>query len=106
DEVITTALSWTSSATAIIHHNAIPIFVDVNWNDMLIDPRKVEAAITPRTKAILIVHYWGLSCDMDAILAIARKHNLKVIEDACQAHGAIFKGKKVGTMGDAGAFSL
>jgi perosamine synthetase len=106
DEVITTALSWTSSATAIIHHNAIPIFVDVNWDDMLIDPRKVEAAITPRTKAILIVHYWGLACDMDAIMAVARKHNLKVIEDACQAHGATFKGKKVGTIGDAGAFSL
>ncbi len=106
DEVVTTCLSWTSSATCIIHHNAIPIFVDVNWDDMLIDPAQVEAAITSRTKAILVVHYWGVACDMDAICAIARKHNLKVIEDACQAHGATFRGRKVGTMGDCAAFSL
>lgn len=106
DEVITTALSWTSSATAIIHHNAIPVFVDVNWDDMLIDPAKIEAAITPHTKAVLIVHYWGLACDMDAIMAIAHRHGLKVIEDACQAHGATYKGRKVGSIGDAGAFSL
>ncbi len=70
------------------------------------DPAKIEAAITPSTKAILVVHYWGVACDMDAIMAIARKHNLKVIEDACQAHGATCNGKKVGTMGDAAAFSL
>lgn len=106
DEVITTALSWTSSATCIIHHNAIPVFVDVNWEDMLLDPAKVEAAITPRTKAILVVHYFGVACDMDPILDIAKRHNLKVIEDACQAHGATDKGRRVGTMGDAGAFSF
>lgn len=106
DEVITPAMSWTSSATCILHHNAIPVFVDVNWDDMVIDPKKIEAAISPSTKAILVVHYWGLSCDMDAIMAIAKKHNLKVIEDACQAHGALYKGKKVGTIGDAAAFSL
>ena len=79
DEVITTALSWTSSATCIIHHNAIPIFIDVDWETMLLDPAKIEAAITEKTKAILVVHYWGLACDMDAIMAIARKPNLKVI---------------------------
>lgn len=106
DEVITTALSWTTSATCIIHHCAIPIFVDVEWDAMHLDPRKIEAAITDRTKAILVVHYWGVSCDMDPILAIARKHNLKVIEDACQAHGALYKGRKVGTIGDCGAFSF
>lgn len=106
DEVITTALSWTSSATCIIHHNAIPIFIDVDWETMLLDPAKIEAAITPKTKAILVVHYFGLACDMDPIMAIAKKHNLKVIEDACQAHGALYKGKKVGTIGHAGAFSL
>jgi len=106
DEVITTALSWTSSATCIIHHNAIPIFVDVDWKSMLIDPACIEAAITEKTKAILVVHYFGAACDMDPIMAIAKKHNLKVIEDACQAHGATYKGKKVGTIGDAGAFSL
>ncbi len=106
DEVVTTALSWTSSATCIIHHNAIPVFVDVDWGAMLMDPVCIERAITPYTKAILVVHYWGVACDMDAIMAIARKHNLKVIEDACQAHGATDKGRKVGTIGHAAAFSL
>ena len=106
DEVVTTALSWTSSATCIIHHNAIPIFVDVDWQSMHMDPAKIEAAITSYTRAILVVHYWGVSCDMDAIMDIAKRHNLAVIEDACQAHGALFKGKKVGTIGDVAAFSL
>lgn len=106
DEVITTALSWTTSATCIIHHMAIPIFIDVDWAAMHLDPAKIEAAITDRTKAILVVHYWGVSCDMDAIMAIARKHKLAVIEDACQAHGALYKGRKVGTIGDCGAFSF
>nr|HQI77524.1 aminotransferase class I/II-fold pyridoxal phosphate-dependent enzyme [Candidatus Latescibacterota bacterium] len=106
DEVITTALSWTSSATCIIHHNAIPIFVDVDWRSMHMDPSQIEAAITPYTRAILVVHYWGVACDMDAIMSIARRHNLAVIEDACQAHGATFKGRKVGTIGDVAAFSL
>ena len=106
DEVITTTLSWTSSATCIMHHNAIPVFVDIDWDTQLIDPEKIEAAITPKTRAILPVHYWGLPCDMDAIMKIARKHNLYVIEDACQAHGATYKGKKVGTIGHCAAFSL
>ena len=106
DEVITTALSWTTSATCIIHHMAIPIFVDVDWQTMTIDPEKIEAAISDRTKAILVVHYWGISCDMDAVLKVAKKHNLKVIEDACQAHGASYKGRRVGTIGDCGAFSM
>ena len=102
DEVITTALSWTSSASCIIHHNAIPIFVDVDWDSMHLDPAAIEAAITPKTKGILVVHYWGVSCDMDAILAIAKKHGLAVIEDACQAHGATYTGRKVGALGDGG----
>ncbi|MDA0989591.1 MAG: DegT/DnrJ/EryC1/StrS family aminotransferase [Verrucomicrobia bacterium] len=106
DEVITTALSWTTSATCILHHMAIPIFVDVEWDSMHLDAAKIEAAITDRTKAILVVHYWGVACDMDAIMAIAKKHNLRVIEDACQAHGALYKGRKVGTIGDCGAFSF
>ena len=106
DEVITTALSWTSSATCILHHNAIPIFVDVDWETMLIDPAKVEAAITPKTRGILVVHYWGIVCDMDPILEIARRHNLAVIEDACQAHGSTHNGRKAGTLGDVAAFSL
>ena len=106
DEVITTAMSWTTSATCIIHHMAVPVFVDVDVDSMQIDPARIEAAITDRTKAILAVHYWGIPSDMDAILAIAKKHNLKVIEDACQAHGASYKGRKVGTLGDCGAFSF
>jgi dTDP-4-amino-4,6-dideoxygalactose transaminase len=106
DEVITTTLSWTSTGTCIIHHNAIPVFVDIDWDTMLIDPGKIEAAITPKTKAIIPVHYWGLACDMDAIMKIAKKHNLKVIEDACQGHGTLYKDKKVGTFGDCAAFSL
>lgn len=106
DEVITTTLSWTSSATSILHHNAIPIFVDVDWGTMLIDPARIEAAITPKTKAILPVHYWGTPCDMDAINDIATRHGLAVIEDACQAHGSTYKGKRTGTLGDVAAFSL
>ena len=106
DEVITAAMSWTTSATCIIHHLAVPVFVDVDWDSMTLDPAKIEAAITDRTKAILVVHYWGVACDMDPIMAIAKKHNLKVIEDACQAHGALCKGQKAGAMGDCGAFSF
>ena len=106
DEIITTALSWTTSATCIIHHCAVPIFVDVDWESMQLDPAKIEEAITDRTKAILVVHYWGVACDMDAITAIAEKHGLKVIEDACQAHGTLYKGQKTGTLGDCAAFSF
>jgi dTDP-4-amino-4,6-dideoxygalactose transaminase len=106
DEVIVSAYSWSSSATAVLHANAIPVFVDIDFDTINMDVGKIEAATTPRTKAIVVVHLHGLAVDMDAILAIARKHNLKVIEDACQAHGAVFKGKKVGTFGDCGAFSF
>jgi dTDP-4-amino-4,6-dideoxygalactose transaminase len=106
DEVITTALSWTTSATCILHHMAIPIFVDVDWDAMHMDPARIEDAITERTKAILVVHYWGVACDMEPIKAIARRHGLRVIEDACQAHGALYKGRKVGTIGDCAAFSF
>jgi dTDP-4-amino-4,6-dideoxygalactose transaminase len=106
DEVITPAYSWTSSASCILHHHCIPVFVDVDpvWSDL--DPAKVEAAITPRTKAILAVHLHGAPADLDPILEIARRYGLFVIEDACQAHGTLYKGKKVGTIGDCGAFSL
>ncbi len=106
DEVITTALSWTTTATCILHHMGIPVFVDVDWETMNLDPTRIEAAISERTKAIMVVHYWGVACDMDAIMAIAHKHGLAVIEDACQAHGALYKGRKVGTIGDCGAFSF
>ena len=106
DEVITTSLSWTSSASCILHHNAIPVFVDVEWRTMLIDPNRIESAVTPKTRAILAVHYWGTPCDMDAIKQIADRHGLMIIEDACQAHGSLYRGRKAGTLGHAAAFSL
>jgi dTDP-4-amino-4,6-dideoxygalactose transaminase len=106
DEVITPALSWTSSASCILHHNAVPIFVDVDWDSMHLDPEAIEAAVTDRTRAILVVHYWGVACDMDPILDIARRHDLRVIEDACQAVGATYRGRRTGTLGDVAAFSL
>lgn len=105
DEVITSALSYSSSAACILHHNAIPVFLDCEWNTMHIDPAKIEAAITPKTKAILAVHYLGVSCDMDPILEIAQSHGLAVIEDACQSPGSTYKGQRTGTLGDVAAFS-
>ncbi|MCZ7646457.1 MAG: DegT/DnrJ/EryC1/StrS family aminotransferase [Planctomycetota bacterium] len=106
DEVIVAAYSWSSSATCILHHGAIPVFVDIDFETMNLDPARLEAAVSPRTKAIVAVHLHGLSADMDPILAVARKHGLKVIEDACQAHGALYKGRKVGTLGHCAAFSF
>ncbi len=106
DEVIVPAYSWSSSVTCVLHHNAIPVFVDLDFDTINIDVDKIEEAITPRTKAIIAVHLHGLAVNMDKVLQVARRHNVKVIEDACQAHGATFNGKKVGTMGDCAAFSL
>jgi perosamine synthetase len=106
DQVIVTAYSWSSSATCILHHNCIPVFVDIDYDTMNMAASKLEAAITPKTKAIIAVHLHGLAVDMQAVLKIARRHNLAVIEDACQSHGAIFQGRKVGTWGDCAAFSL
>jgi len=105
DEVLVPAYTWPSSATCCLHHNCIPVFVDIDWATMNIDPAKIEAAITPRTRAIVAVHLHGLAADMEAILAVARRRGLKVIEDGCQSHGATFKGRKVGTFGDCAAFS-
>jgi len=106
DEVIVPAYSWSSSATCVLHHNAIPVFVDIDFATINIDVNKIEKAVTKRTKAIIVVHLHGLSVNMDKVMAIARKHGLKVIEDCCQAHGAEFKGRKVGTFGDCAAFSF
>ena len=106
DEVITSALGSLSSAMAILHHNGIPVFVDVNWATMLIDPSKIEAAITSKTRAIMVQHHWGIPCDMDAIMTVARQNHLMVIEDCTSAHGATFKDRKVGTIGDCAAFSM
>lgn len=106
DEVITPALSFLASATCILHHNAIPVFADIDPRTFNIDPEKIKAKITKKTKAIIVVHLHGLCCDMDKINRIAKEHNLAVIEDAAQAHGAAYKDKKAGTLGGMAAFSL
>ncbi|MCE5321975.1 DegT/DnrJ/EryC1/StrS family aminotransferase [bacterium] len=106
DEVITSAFTFLASASCAIHQNAVPVFVDIDPKTYCMDPAKLEAAITERTKAIIPVHIQGCPADMEPIIAIAKKHNLFVIEDACQAHGATYKGKKTGTIGNVGCFSL
>ena len=105
DEVIVPAYTWPSSATCCLHHNAIPVFVDIAWSTMNIDVTKIEAAITPRTKAIVAVHLHGLMVDMAKVCAVAKRHNLKVIEDCCQAHGATFRGRRAGSFGHCAAYS-
>lgn len=105
DEVITSAFTFIASANSVLYVGARPVFVDIDPRTFNLDVSKIEAAITPRTKAILPVHLFGLACDMDAIQAIAKKHNLAIIEDACQSHGAAYKGKKLGSFGT-GTFSL
>ncbi|MBI1745260.1 MAG: DegT/DnrJ/EryC1/StrS family aminotransferase [Acidobacteria bacterium] len=106
DEVITTAFSFVATAAAILHHNAIPIFVDIDPRTYNIDVSRIEEKITPRTKAIIPVHIHGLPADMDEIWALARKYELAVIEDACQAPGAYYKGRRTGSLGHMAAFSL
>ncbi|MCM1125485.1 MAG: DegT/DnrJ/EryC1/StrS family aminotransferase [Lachnospiraceae bacterium] len=106
DEVITTPFTFFATAEAIASIGAIPVFVDVKQEDYTIDSDKIEAAITDKTTAILPVHIFGAPCDMDRIMEIARKHNLKVIEDDAQAIGSEYKGRKAGTLGDVGCFSF
>lgn len=106
DEVITTPFTFFATAEAISVVGAKPVFVDVKLNDFNIDPKKIEAAITEKTKAIMPVHIFGTPADMDEINEIAKKHNLYVIEDACQAIGAEYKGIKVGGIGDIACFSF
>lgn len=106
DEVITVANSFFASAEAISHVGATPVLVDCREEDALMDPSLLAAAITPRTKAILPVHLYGQPADMDAILAIARDHDLRVCEDACQAHGASLNGRMAGSLADGAAFSF
>lgn len=105
DEVITTPFTFISSANSILFTGAKPVFIDIEEDTFNIDPKLIEAAITRKTKAILPVHLYGYVCDMDAIMAIAEKYNLVVIEDACQAVGATYKGKAAGSWGT-GTFSL
>jgi dTDP-4-amino-4,6-dideoxygalactose transaminase len=106
DEVIIPAYTFIASAMAVLHHNAIPIFVDVDPDTYLIDPRKIEEKITRKTKAIMCVHLFGLPCDMQEINGIARKHGLKVIEDSAQCYGAVYNGRKTGALGDAAGFAM
>jgi dTDP-4-amino-4,6-dideoxygalactose transaminase len=106
DEVITTPFSFIATATTIIFCGAKPVFVDIDPRTFNIDAEKIEDAITPKTKAIMPVHLYGLSAEMDRIMEIAKKYNLMIIEDACQAHGAEFNGRRVGTFGDCGCFSF
>jgi dTDP-4-amino-4,6-dideoxygalactose transaminase len=106
DEVITTAHSWISTSAMITHAGAKPVFCDTDATTFTIDPAAIESAITPRTVGIIPVHLYGQPADMDAIMAIARKHNLWVIEDCAQAHLARYKGKQVGGFGNAATFSF
>ena len=106
DEVITVPFTFVATVAAIEYSGARPVFVDIDPDTFNMDPALIEAAITPRTRAIIPVHLHGLMAEMDPILEIARRHNLIVIEDACQAHGAEYKGKRAGSLGDLAAFSF
>lgn len=106
DEVITVSMTFVATTAAILYSGAKPVFVDVDPKTWTMNPAAIEAAITPRTKAILPVHLHGLMADMDAIMAIAKRHGLIVIEDAAQAHGAEYKGRRAGSIGDLGCFSF
>ena len=106
DEVITTPFTFAATGEVIIYAGATPIFVDIEKDTYNIDPDKIEDVITPRTKAIIPVHYAGQPCDMDKMLKIAKKHDLIIIEDAAHALGAKYKGKKIGIIGDITVFSF
>lgn len=105
DEVIVPALSFVATGNAVLHAGFTPVFVDIERETLNIDPSKIEAAITPRTRAIMPVHLMGKPAEMDTINAIAKKHNLLVVEDAAEAHGALYRGKPAGSLADLGAFS-
>ncbi len=106
DEVITTPFTFVATVAAIRYTGAKPVFVDIAPDSFTIDPSLIQAAITPRTKAIVPVHLYGQPADMDPVLEVAKRHNLLVIEDAAQAHGAEYKGRRAGSMGDLGCFSF
>jgi L-glutamine:2-deoxy-scyllo-inosose/3-amino-2,3-dideoxy-scyllo-inosose aminotransferase len=106
DEVIVPGLTWQATAASVLDVNAVPVLVDVCEDTWCIDPAAVEKAISPRTKAVIPVHLYGCMADMDAILGIAQKHKLRVIEDCAHKHGGEWKGKKAGSIGDVGSFSL
>jgi dTDP-4-amino-4,6-dideoxygalactose transaminase len=106
DEVVTVAHTAVATVSAVLASGATPVLVDVEPDFYTIDPARIEAAITPKTKAIITVHLYGQAADLDAILPIAKKHGLKLIEDCAQATGAMYHGRRVGSIGDAGCFSF
>ncbi len=106
DEVITVPFTFVATVSAIVYTGALPVFVDVEPVTLTMDATKLEAAITPRTKAIVPVHLYGQMADMDAIRAIADRHGIPIVEDACQAHGAEYKGRRAGSIGVSGCFSF
>ena len=106
DEVIMADINWIATASPIVHLGAKPVFVDILPDSWCIDPAKVEAAITPRTKAIIGTHLYGNLCDMDCLLAIGEKYGVAIIEDAAEAIGSVYRGKPAGSMGAFGAFSF
>ena len=106
DEVITPAYSWHLQAIPILAAHGIPVFCDIDPKTLNIDPAKIEEQITPQTKAIAVLHAFGHPAEMDEIMPIAKKHGLRVVEDCSHAHGATYKGQKIGTFGDVGCFSL
>ena len=106
DEVIVPPYTFIATASIVLEANCVPVFVDIDPDTYNLDPSKIEKAITKHTRAIIPVHFAGQSCEMDQIMAIAEKHNIRVIEDACHGHGAEYKGKKLGSIGDAGCFSF
>lgn len=106
DEVIVPSYTFWATVMPVLAEHAVPVFCDVDPQTYCVDPADIERRITPKTKAIMIVHVWGSACDMDAIMAIAKKHSLRVIEDCSHAHGTEYHGRKVGVMGDVGCYSL
>ncbi|HIQ41244.1 MAG TPA: DegT/DnrJ/EryC1/StrS aminotransferase family protein [Pseudomonas oleovorans] len=106
DEVVVTSRTFLASVSCIVNAGAVPIFADVDRDTQNITASTIEAVLTPRTRAVICVHLAGWPCDMDPIMALAKKHDLKIIEDCAQAHGALYKGRPVGSIGDVGAWSF
>src|SRR5436190_14360945 len=106
DEVLVPPYTFIATVNAVLQHRALPVFVDTDAQTFQMDARKIEAAISPRTRAIIPVHLGGSACDLDTILPIAARHGIPVLEDACQAYLAEWRGRKVGTYGKAGCFSF